>query len=621
MIGRLILNYKITAVIGEGGMGSVYLAEHTQVDRKVAVKVLLPQYLKNPEIKQRFKNEASLLAKLQHPNIVSLFDFSEEESGLYLIMEYVEGIPLDEYIATVSGAVPSERAIPIMKKILDAFSYAHKMGIVHRDIKPSNIIIGKNDEIKILDFGIARILGKEGHDLTKTGSQMGTVFFMSPEQVQGKELDLRSDIYSLGVTFYQLLTGLNPYQSLTTEYEIYDKIVKEPLPNPQEVYPGVPDFLCTILYRSMEKEPVNRFSNCSDFQTAIEKELILPSPPENKPKKPKLTGEKRPFFKNKIFIGFISLLIVILLFKLILFSSDTKNTLMINFISDHSLVENGGLLPTEIALFENSYSSDDESSYYLPIISFKRLDIQCFTDTVLYSKSISSILDRKEADDMFLKETSLLDATSNMIKSREFNENNSFRIDTTGIRYFFLDLSASGKYDGKTYFNNASVLHDYISKQLIENTLFSKSQKLNTLSIIMLSGNDSLEVVVKESETEVKKTEDVSSVDPHSEPVSVTVEPVVVAKTTYDAALKTNGNTITWNPELKSCDRLVIRFTCTEDNVKLVEETVTDLNRYDFSFDNSKYTLAHIKIELIGTWSNGSKMKNSTKTVTNLNCH
>ena len=164
MIGRLILNYKITAVIGEGGMGSVYLAEHTQVDRKVAVKVLLPQYLKNPEIKQRFKNEASLLAKLQHPNIVSLFDFSEEESGLYLIMEYVEGIPLDEYIATVSGAVPSERAIPIMKKILDAFSYAHKMGIVHRDIKPSNIIIPviflptKTLDIRyVFTFGINRL--------------------------------------------------------------------------------------------------------------------------------------------------------------------------------------------------------------------------------------------------------------------------------------------------------------------------------------------------------------------------------------------------------------------------------------------------------------------------------
>jgi serine/threonine protein kinase len=250
-------------------MGSVYLATHTQVNRKVAIKALLPQYMANLEIKQRFKNEASTLAHLQHPNIVGLFDYVEDESGMYLVMEYVDGIPLDEFIANVTGPMPEERAVPIIKEILSAFSYAHQKGIVHRDIKPANIIVTQNDGVKILDFGIARILGDANHNLTKTGTQMGTVFYMSPEQVQGKKVDIRSDIYSLGVTFYQMLTGANPYQGLTTEYEVYSRIVKEDLPPPQDIYPGIPAYLSAILKKALAKDPEERFQSCDDFLTAI----------------------------------------------------------------------------------------------------------------------------------------------------------------------------------------------------------------------------------------------------------------------------------------------------------------------------------------------------------------
>jgi len=281
MIGHSILNYKITAVIGEGGMGSVYLAEHSQVNRKAAIKILLPQHLKNVEIKNRFKNEASLLAELNHPNIVNLYDFDEDETGLYLIMEFVEGTPLDEYILNVSGAIPSERSIPIMTQVLSAFSYAHSKGIIHRDIKPSNIIIGKNDEIKVLDFGIAKILDSGNKNLTKTGSQMGTVFYMSPEQVEGKVLDLKSDIYSLGVTFYQILTGLNPYQNLNSEFEIYSKIVNEPLPNPKDVYPGIPDYLCSIIEKALGflivmnfKKPLKQKHQFQLVQRSMVKNLV-----------------------------------------------------------------------------------------------------------------------------------------------------------------------------------------------------------------------------------------------------------------------------------------------------------------------------------------------------------
>ena len=269
MIGTRILNYEIKSLIGEGGMGAVYMAEHLQVNRKVAIKVLHPKFLKNEEIKLRFKNEAATLSHLHHPNIVGLFDYLEDETGLYLIMEYVDGVQLDDYISNTTGPMPEEKAIPLIKQILSAFAYAHEKGVVHRDIKPANIIITKTNEVKILDFGIAKILG-ESNNMTKTGTQMGTVFYMSPEQVQGKKADVRSDIYSLGVTFYQMLTGVNPYQNITTEYEVYTKIVKEDLPPANQIYPGVSAYLVSILKFALEKDPDLRFQNCTEILKALE---------------------------------------------------------------------------------------------------------------------------------------------------------------------------------------------------------------------------------------------------------------------------------------------------------------------------------------------------------------
>jgi serine/threonine protein kinase len=296
MIGKSILNYEILSLIGEGGMGSVFLAKHTQVERVVAIKSLLPQFMSNNEIKQRFKNEASTLARLQHANIVGLFDYYEDESGMYLIMEFVEGIPLDDFIRDVTGPMPEERAVPIINRILEAFNYAHQQGIIHRDIKPANIIITKDDNVKILDFGIARLLGESNHNLTKTGTQMGTVYYMSPEQVQGKKVDIRSDIYSLGVTFYQMLTGVNPYNGLTTEYEVYSKIVKEDLAPPQEIYPGIPNYLSTVLKKALAKDPEDRFQNCEEFLTAVKSKLTLEAMPIlNKVESKQVATEQRQF--------------------------------------------------------------------------------------------------------------------------------------------------------------------------------------------------------------------------------------------------------------------------------------------------------------------------------------
>jgi serine/threonine protein kinase len=266
---------------------------------------------------------------LQHPNIVGLLDYLEDEKGMYLIMEYVEGEPLDDYIKNVTGPMPEERVIPIITEILNAVGYAHDNKIVHRDIKPANVIISKNGAVKILDFGIARILGDGNKNLTKTGTQMGTIFYMSPEQVQGKPADFRSDIYSLGVTFYQMLTGLNPYGSLTTEYEVYTKIIQEILPPPQDVYPGVPTYFSSILNKALAKDPEHRFQTCEEFLKAIlskEKIKALKEKPETQDAKPE-TEPSQPINPNKpnkigLYIGVALALLVLVLAILFVMPKD-----------------------------------------------------------------------------------------------------------------------------------------------------------------------------------------------------------------------------------------------------------------------------------------------------------
>ncbi len=275
MINKQLLNYKIISILGEGGMGTVYLAEHNSFDRKVAVKAIHPHLAKNEEIRKRFNNEAATMARLQHPNIVSLFDYYSDEEGLYLIMEFVEGVELETYLRNLGYPLDEHVTAAFMKQLLNAFSHAHDKGVVHRDIKPANILIAHDGTIKVLDFGIAKIVDGEGnHNLTKTGTQIGTVFYMSPEQVQGKKVDLRSDIYSLGVTFYQMLTAQNPYFNCTTEFDVYSKIVQEQLPNPKSVNPTISDAFVSILNKATAKDPEMRFQTCQEFNQAILKKEL-----------------------------------------------------------------------------------------------------------------------------------------------------------------------------------------------------------------------------------------------------------------------------------------------------------------------------------------------------------
>ncbi len=270
--GTVIQNYRLVRFIGDGGMGTVWLAEHTHLDRKVAIKCLHTQYARNAGIRARFKQEAATLAMLQHPGIVTLHDYIEDDEGAYLILEYVDGLPLDEHIQQVSGPIPAPKLREMFGQILEGFIYAHSKMIVHRDIKPSNFLVTAAGKVKILDFGIAKILTDHDRKLTKTGMNMGTVYYMSPEQVKGEAVDVRSDIYSLGVTLFQMATARCPYPQDTTEFFVYDQIVNHPLPNASDFYPGVPKSIEAIIAKATAKRPEDRFQDCVAFLEALQDE-------------------------------------------------------------------------------------------------------------------------------------------------------------------------------------------------------------------------------------------------------------------------------------------------------------------------------------------------------------
>ncbi|MCS7297728.1 MAG: serine/threonine-protein kinase [Bacteroidia bacterium] len=281
LIGKKLLNYRIEKLIGQGGMGEVYLGVHTEIGRKVAIKVISPHLARDPRIQERFKREALILSRLNHPNIVQLYDYwARPEEGLFLVMEYVEGISLDRYIHRVlRGPLPPKQAVEIFLQVLDAFQYAHQNGVIHRDIKPSNILIRPDNTVKVLDFGIARIvspdatLSGEGMELTRTGTTLGTVVYMSPEQLKAKspaDIDHRADIYSLGVVLFEMLTGQEMYdRGQLSEFEILVKIASEPPPSLSELNPKIaPDFE-PILRRALAKKREERFQSCQEFASEL----------------------------------------------------------------------------------------------------------------------------------------------------------------------------------------------------------------------------------------------------------------------------------------------------------------------------------------------------------------
>lgn len=262
-----ILNYQIIRKIGEGGMGQVFLAKNKSIHQFVAIKMLHPQFSQNPALRDRFRQEAIMLSSLDNPHIVKFLNYVENEQGIFLIMEYVDGLTLEDYIRKKTGLIVESRAFPMMHQILDAFAYAHGRGVVHRDIKPSNILVGNDGNIKILDFGIAQIISDSGQ---AAASKAGSIEYMSPEQTRGMNLDIRSDIYSLGVLFYQMLTGRSPYDTATlSSLEIKRSILELPLPRMKELYPHVSDEIQQLVDRATRKDPNQRFRNTREMKDML----------------------------------------------------------------------------------------------------------------------------------------------------------------------------------------------------------------------------------------------------------------------------------------------------------------------------------------------------------------
>ena len=264
MINTTIGKYKLTRLIGEGGMASVYEAEHEMLVTKVAIKVLNPILSANAQIKERFRNEARLMASLDHPNITKVIDFDEQPQQLSIVMEYLQGEDLNQKIKRY-GPLSEKEITDVFSQTLSAFQYAHEKGIVHRDIKPSNIFILPNGHIKILDFGIAKLFG-QGNEMTQTGTQMGTPIYMSPEQVKAdKSIDHRSDIYSLGVTLFFAINGKAPYNSDTdSQFDIFNKIVYEQLPEISGT-----SYLNDLIKKACTKDRNLRFQYCQEWIEAL----------------------------------------------------------------------------------------------------------------------------------------------------------------------------------------------------------------------------------------------------------------------------------------------------------------------------------------------------------------
>jgi serine/threonine protein kinase len=265
MIGRTISHYRITEKLGEGGMGVVYKAEDTELDRPVALKFLPAHLLGNADIRKRFEREAKAAAALHHPNICPVFEIDETEGRSFISMAFIDGESLDKKI--VNGPLKLEQASDIAQQIARGLDAAHKKGIFHRDIKPENLIVDDGGNVTILDFGLAQLT--QASRLTRDDTTLGTVAYMSPEQTEGSGTDHRTDIWSLGIVLYEMITGQQPFKGDYDKAVMYSILNEEPKPV-RKVRVDAPEELEEIVRRALAKDRAVRYPSASEMAAALE---------------------------------------------------------------------------------------------------------------------------------------------------------------------------------------------------------------------------------------------------------------------------------------------------------------------------------------------------------------
>jgi len=290
MVGTSLAHYRILEKLGAGGMGEVFLAEDTRLDRRVALKVLSPELASKPDRIERFRREARAVAALNHPNIVTIYSVEEADGSSFLTMELVEGELLSHRVRP--GGLPLDEFLAVAKPLADALAAAHERGITHRDLKPSNVMVGRDGRLKVLDFGLAKLqeTSKAGDDetmalsaaeLTQAGAMLGTMPYMAPEQARGRPADHRVDIFSLGVIFYELLTGERPFRGETSA-EIVSSILRDVPREVSQVRTELPDHLARLVRRCLEKDPARRIQSARDLRLELDELAVAAAEPAAK---------------------------------------------------------------------------------------------------------------------------------------------------------------------------------------------------------------------------------------------------------------------------------------------------------------------------------------------------